>query len=168
MNILITGGHSGIGLELSKLLLQEGHKLGLILRNEAKKQDAINALGTPSTIDFFYADLSNQTEVKKVAEDISTSWAQVDGWPERIMDEQALDGRLSWFAKDTGCLAELAIPHRNGGQKSDGIEASARANTPAPAMIGRLMRNTRRAAASRSKPSARLTVRVAPLRLTPG
>ena len=64
--------------------------------------------------------------------------------------------------------AELAMPQRNGGQKSDGIEASASENTPAPAMIGRLIRKTSRAAASRSKPRNRLTVRVAPLRLTPG
>jgi hypothetical protein len=42
------------------------------------------------------------------------------------------------------------MPHRKGGQKSDGIDASARANTPAPAMIGKLIKKTSRAAASRS------------------
>ncbi|QFT81198.1 hypothetical protein FIU89_11310 [Roseovarius sp. THAF27] len=38
------------------------------------------------------------------------SWAQAKGWPERIMDEQDLDGRLKWFARETGCLADLPIP----------------------------------------------------------
>lgn len=37
-------------------------------------------------------------------------WAQAKGWPERIMDEQDLDGRLKWFARETGCLADLPIP----------------------------------------------------------
>lgn len=26
MNIIITGGHSGLGLELTKMLLEEGHQ----------------------------------------------------------------------------------------------------------------------------------------------
>ena len=32
MNFIITGGHTGIGLELTKKLLEEGHKIGLIVR----------------------------------------------------------------------------------------------------------------------------------------
>ena len=39
------------------------------------------------------------------------------------------------------------MPHRKGGQKSDGIDASARATARA-AMIGKLIKNTSRAAAS--------------------
>lgn len=38
------------------------------------------------------------------------TWAQEHGWPARVMDEQGLDMRLQWFAKDTGCLADLPIP----------------------------------------------------------
>lgn len=37
-------------------------------------------------------------------------WAQEAGWPERIMDEQGLDGRLVWYDVKTGCLAALPIP----------------------------------------------------------
>jgi len=37
MNIIITGGYSGIGLELTKMLFAEGHKLGLIIRNKKNK-----------------------------------------------------------------------------------------------------------------------------------
>ncbi|MEM6431690.1 MAG: SDR family NAD(P)-dependent oxidoreductase [Deinococcota bacterium] len=79
MNIILTGGHSGIGLELTKHLLQDEHHVGLILRNEARKQDAINALGTEDNLDFFYADLSNQEAVEKVAESIKASWTHIDG-----------------------------------------------------------------------------------------
>lgn len=38
------------------------------------------------------------------------SWAQPEGWPEKIMDEMDLDGRLYWYAKATGCLSLLPIP----------------------------------------------------------
>ena len=38
------------------------------------------------------------------------TWAQTEGWPERIMDEQELDGLLWWFARETGCLSLLPIP----------------------------------------------------------
>lgn len=77
MNILLTGGHSGIGLELSKTLIKEGHKLGLILRNERKKDQAIKDLGT-SNIDFFFADLSKQEDIQNVAAEIATKWEKVD------------------------------------------------------------------------------------------
>ncbi|MEL7123839.1 MAG: SDR family NAD(P)-dependent oxidoreductase [Bacteroidota bacterium] len=79
MNIIVTGGHSGIGLELSKMLLNEGHKLGLILRNEKRKEDALAALGTDKDIEFFYADLSKQKEVVNVAETIKNQWDIVNG-----------------------------------------------------------------------------------------
>jgi len=36
--ILITGGHSGIGLELTKTLLKEDNKIGLIVSERAKKK----------------------------------------------------------------------------------------------------------------------------------
>lgn len=38
------------------------------------------------------------------------SWAQSKGWPEGVMNEQDLDGTLSWFCEKTGCLARLPIP----------------------------------------------------------
>ena len=50
----------------------------------------------------------NKTQTRRVLK--KPSWAQDQGWPERIMDEQDLDGRLSWFAYDTKCIALLPIP----------------------------------------------------------
>ncbi|MEM1149208.1 MAG: hypothetical protein AAGI03_01425 [Pseudomonadota bacterium] len=37
------------------------------------------------------------------------TWAQEEGWPERVMNEQDLDGTLGWFDRHTGCLAKLPI-----------------------------------------------------------
>lgn len=79
MDILLTGGHSGIGLELTKRLAKEGHHLGLILRNEARKEGALQAIGTSENIDFFYADLSKRKEVVAVADRIAAKWEKVDG-----------------------------------------------------------------------------------------
>jgi NAD(P)-dependent dehydrogenase (short-subunit alcohol dehydrogenase family) len=78
MNILITGGHSGIGLTLTKMLLKEGHHIGLLVRNEARKKDAIKALGALHQLDFFYADLGNQAEVAKAASQICEQWSHID------------------------------------------------------------------------------------------
>ena len=79
MNILLTGGHSGMGLELTKILKNEGHKIGLILRNEKRKNDAIKELGHSPQIDYFFADLAKRNEIESVVLDIAKAWPKVDG-----------------------------------------------------------------------------------------
>lgn len=79
MRILLTGGHSGIGLELSKMLLRDDHHLGMIVRSEKRAQEAIQELGSSEEVDFFFADLSKSDEVAKVAGEISQKWSQIDG-----------------------------------------------------------------------------------------
>ena len=79
MNIILTGGHSGIGLELTKMLLNDNHKIGLILRSEKRKSEFIQAFGESSNVDFFFADLSNQQEVEQVAMNIRAKWSNLDG-----------------------------------------------------------------------------------------
>ncbi|MEM6845447.1 MAG: SDR family NAD(P)-dependent oxidoreductase [Bacteroidota bacterium] len=77
-NVLLSGGHSGMGLELSKILLNEGHHVGLILRSETRKKDAIEALGNSSKIDFFFADLGKRDQIQRVAEEIKSAWSNID------------------------------------------------------------------------------------------
>ncbi|MEL6592693.1 MAG: SDR family oxidoreductase, partial [Bacteroidota bacterium] len=79
MKYLLTGGHSGIGLELTNVLLKEGHDIGLIVRNEKRKQDTLSQLEKPEKVDFFFADLSVPAEVQRVAQDISAKWDHIDG-----------------------------------------------------------------------------------------
>src|SRR5436190_23872599 len=78
--ILITGGHSGIGLELTRLILKENHKIGLILRNEDRLNEARKILKelNVTDIDFFIADLSNQESILAVAKSITDKWQKVD------------------------------------------------------------------------------------------
>lgn len=80
---IITGGHTGIGLGLTKKLLTAENKLGLILRNEERKEEFLSAIGTEGSnllknIDFFFADLSDQEEVRAVGRQIATEWERVD------------------------------------------------------------------------------------------
>lgn len=67
-----------MGLELTKMLLQEGHHLGLIVRSEKRQAETIEAVGTDK-LDFFFADLSDQSAIRQVAADIKGKWSHVDG-----------------------------------------------------------------------------------------
>ncbi|MEM1000889.1 MAG: SDR family NAD(P)-dependent oxidoreductase [Bacteroidota bacterium] len=79
MNILLTGGHSGIGLELTRMLLKDGHHLGLIVRSEKRKADAQRELGAQAAIDYFIADLGKRDQITAVAQSISEKWDRIDG-----------------------------------------------------------------------------------------
>ncbi|MEM7551307.1 MAG: SDR family NAD(P)-dependent oxidoreductase [Bacteroidota bacterium] len=79
MEILITGGHSGMGLELTKLLLRIDCNVHLIVRNREREADAIKAIGPSDSVNFYYADLSNQKAVKAVASEVSSKLDQLDG-----------------------------------------------------------------------------------------
>lgn len=80
--ILLTGGHTGLGLLVTKKLLTAGNKLGLVIRSKARQQETIDAIDLPDSlvaeIDFFYADLSDQTQVRALAAEISGVWPRID------------------------------------------------------------------------------------------
>ena len=67
-----------MGLELTKILKGQGHKIGLIVRSEKRKEDAIAALGNSSEIDFFFADLGKREAIQQVVQDIQVKWEKID------------------------------------------------------------------------------------------
>lgn len=75
---LLTGGHSGIGLALSDILLQQGYHLGWIVRSEQRGRSAQTEISNGASIDLFVADLSNQTEVHTVAKEVMERWPSLD------------------------------------------------------------------------------------------
>ena len=77
-NILLTGGHSGMGLELTKILLGRGHEVGLIVRSEKRKNDALKELGDSPKLTFFLADLSKREDLKEVAQSVGSAWRKID------------------------------------------------------------------------------------------
>ncbi|MEM7114562.1 MAG: SDR family NAD(P)-dependent oxidoreductase [Chloroflexota bacterium] len=81
--ILLTGGHTGLGLGVTQKLLKPGNKVGLIIRSEARKQQTLSAFDGFSKelvdeIDFFYADLTDQAQVRAVAQEIAEKWPRID------------------------------------------------------------------------------------------
>ncbi|MEL6970659.1 MAG: SDR family NAD(P)-dependent oxidoreductase [Bacteroidota bacterium] len=79
MNYIITGGHTGIGLELTKKLLTEGHRIGLIVRSEARKETTQALFPNNNAVEVFVADLSKRDQIETVAQQINSSWQVIDG-----------------------------------------------------------------------------------------
>lgn len=71
-HVIVSGGHSGIGHELTKRLIVDGHQVGLIVRN-AERAEAIDGVDH-----VFVADLADQRQVRSVAADIVARWGVVD------------------------------------------------------------------------------------------
>ncbi|MEM1337215.1 MAG: SDR family NAD(P)-dependent oxidoreductase [Bacteroidota bacterium] len=79
MNIIITGGHSGMGFELSRKNLEKGHQVGLIVRSESRKKEAQQLFSGKNLPLFFVADLSKRDEIEAVVQEIRKIWPKVDG-----------------------------------------------------------------------------------------
>ncbi|MEM9896878.1 MAG: SDR family NAD(P)-dependent oxidoreductase, partial [Bacteroidota bacterium] len=60
MKFLITGGHSGMGLELTKKLLAENHQVGLIVRSEKRRDETLKIFSETAEIEIFIADLEKR------------------------------------------------------------------------------------------------------------
>ena len=78
-NIIITGGHTGIGLALTKKLIQEGHRIGLVVRSESRKKETIDLFPEGEAPEVFIADLSKRDQIAAVANTIAGSWDKIDG-----------------------------------------------------------------------------------------
>lgn len=76
--VIVTGGNSGIGFETAKALASQGCRVGLICRNldrGTKAVEAIQATTGAKNLKLFLADLSLESEIEKVVNEIQT-WTQ--------------------------------------------------------------------------------------------
>jgi len=64
-NIVITGGTDGIGLALTKQLIDKKQNVFIIGRNESKGNSILNSIKSPN-LEFFQCDLSELGEIKKI------------------------------------------------------------------------------------------------------
>ena len=73
--ILITGGSSGIGLEMAKEFLKRKNKVIITGRNEAKLQKAKELLGEVTTIQ---SDVSSSSDVEKLYQQVSKDFPDLN------------------------------------------------------------------------------------------
>ncbi|NLO39888.1 MAG: SDR family NAD(P)-dependent oxidoreductase [Ruminiclostridium sp.] len=93
--IVITGASSGIGLETTRLLTRQGINILGVGHNEIncnRAKESILSENPDAKITFFLADLLQQREVTRVAEEI-TSYL-----------EKTSDGELSALINNAGCV----------------------------------------------------------------
>jgi len=71
--VVVTGASSGIGLETSRALAAQGHRIVMVVRNLAKAQEAADSIraATPGAqVEILTADLYAMAEVRRVAAEI--------------------------------------------------------------------------------------------------
>jgi len=73
--ILITGGGSGIGFEIAKLLSKKGNKVIITGRTEAKLQKAVSQL---QNVSFITADINSETGVDNLVNRIKNEFGGLD------------------------------------------------------------------------------------------
>jgi retinol dehydrogenase-14 len=79
--ILITGGTGGIGRAAAVGLASMGARVGIIGRDRTRGEAAAAAIATGSgnpAIDVFVADMSSQTDVRRVADEILAAYRRLD------------------------------------------------------------------------------------------
>jgi NADP-dependent 3-hydroxy acid dehydrogenase YdfG len=75
---LVTGGGSGIGLATAKALLDEGAKVAITGRNEAKLRDAVLRLNVGDQLIWHTADLGDAAAVERLVSDVTARLGRID------------------------------------------------------------------------------------------
>lgn len=73
---LITGGGTGIGLDIAKKYVEEGAYVYITGRRENKLQEAVSTIG--KNIDYVVADVTKKEDMEKVAEKIKNEKGNLD------------------------------------------------------------------------------------------
>jgi len=77
-HIAITGGTSGIGLEMTRKLLREEHQVTLLVRNVRKAEALRNDLPNEVNLHIIPCDLANLSNVRNAANELLQTMTRVD------------------------------------------------------------------------------------------
>jgi len=104
---VVTGATSGIGLETVTALAAAGATVGLVGRDRARGQAALEALGPDRrNARLFLGDLSSQREVRRLAAELLASWERLDVL---VNNAGAVIGRKTW--SEDGIELTFALNH---------------------------------------------------------
>lgn len=113
---VITGSTSGLGLETTKALRNEGAVLHLIVRNQARKEQLLNDFPEAK---FYFADLGDLRAVKKTAKVIANDCPKIDllvnnagiiSYDELTLTEEGIESTLTINYLSHVILCEALIP----------------------------------------------------------
>lgn len=75
---LVTGGGSGIGAATAEILLQEGAKVAIAGRNQAKLDDVARMLGKPKNLLTLAADVSDKSQITTLVTSVISTLGPID------------------------------------------------------------------------------------------
>ncbi|RZJ73095.1 SDR family NAD(P)-dependent oxidoreductase [Flavobacterium sp.] len=73
--VLITGGGSGIGFELAKILSENGNKVIITGRSRERLEQAVSKL---QNVDFIQADVTNPKDVERIADTVKDKFPKLN------------------------------------------------------------------------------------------
>jgi NADP-dependent 3-hydroxy acid dehydrogenase YdfG len=75
---LVTGAGSGIGLAIARNFLQEGARVAITGRDEAKLRRAAKELSTPDRLMWRAADVADVAQVRQLVHQIAEQWSPIE------------------------------------------------------------------------------------------
>ena len=80
-NFLITGSSRGIGKAIAEGFLKEEANVGLVARTTATLKQTVEhlTLKYESNVDYYIADLTNESAVNELSDRITREWDRIDG-----------------------------------------------------------------------------------------
>ncbi len=143
--ILLTGSTDGIGLEVAKRLVDEGHHVLLHGRNPQKLEAVKRELSGRGRMEAFVADLSSLAEVKTLAEAVKAATPHLDVLINNAgvykvpnpTTEQGLDVRFVVNTLAPYYLTQLLVDQMTAASRVVNVSSAAQASVDLDALQGR-------------------------------
>jgi NAD(P)-dependent dehydrogenase (short-subunit alcohol dehydrogenase family) len=139
MNILVTGGNKGIGLEICRQLAKLGHHVILSARSAERGEGAVKLLAAEGLkVEFLLLDTADESSIQRAAREMKQRYktlnvlinnaAVLDIWQGSILDAKAADIRDTFITNTLGpiLLTQALLPLLEAAKPSSVINVSSR------------------------------------------